>query len=246
MSGNVHSIRDFGNNRPGRGNNPAPPQQQYRSPPLLGAGADLGTPDTARKESFWDMLKFLFCPFFTSRSFIFAVTVRPTQILDILMYIVALSVGYDDGNFLTPTTSALDELGAKDGYKMQHQYEIWRFVTACVLHANLWHIVFNLIMQMILGFRLEPTVGFQRTAAVYVLAGIGGNMLSADCAPESMGVGASGAIFGMNSAMVVFTQISWVIMNWKALEGDPYRLMGLIWLIMILVFNLLFGFVHVT
>jgi len=72
---NVHSIRDFGNNR--GGNNPVP-AQQYSSPPLLGAGAGLGTPETARKETFWDMLKFLFCPFFTSRSFIFAVTVRTT------------------------------------------------------------------------------------------------------------------------------------------------------------------------
>lgn len=202
MSGNVHSIRDFSNNRGGRpGNNPAP-AQQYRSPPLLGAGQDLGTPETARKESFWDMLKFLFCPFFTSRSFIFAVTVSTTQILDLVMYIVSLSVGYDTSDFLTPTNEALEELGAKNGYKMQHDYEIWRFLTACVLHANIMHIVFNLIMQMILGFRLEPTVGFQRTAAVYILAGIGGNMLSADCAPTTMSVGASGAIFGMNSAMV--------------------------------------------
>jgi len=159
------------------------------------------------------------------------------------MYIVSVSVGYDTGEFLTPTNEALIELGAKDGSKMQHDFEIWRFVLACLLHANLWHLVFNMIMQMILGFRLEPTVHFRRTAIVYILAGIGGNMLSADCAPTSLGVGASGAIFGMNAAMVRNRQISWVIMNWKALEGDPYRLMGLIWLIMILVFNLLFGFV---
>lgn len=162
----------------------------------------LGTPDSARKESFWDMLKFLFCPFFTSRSFIFAVTVVSIQILDFLMYIASVAYGYDSSSFLTPTNSALDEMGAKDGYRMQKEYEVWRFITACLLHANLWHIIFNMIMQMILGFRLEPTVGFKHTAVVYILSGIGGNMLSADCSPDDMGVGASGAIFGMNSAMV--------------------------------------------
>ena len=245
MSGNIHSIGDFRNNPPRPGGN-NPPQNQYSSPPLLGAGMSLGTPDSARKESFWDMLKFLFCPFFTSRSFIFAVTVVSIQIIDLLMYIVSMCYGYESSSFLTPSVHSLDELGAKDAYRMQQDYQVWRFLTACFLHASPWHIIFNLIMQMILGFRLEPTVGFKHTAVVYILSGIGGNMLSADCAPGDLGVGASGAIFGMNSAMVTTSQIAWVIMNWKALEGDPYRLMGLIWLIMILIMNLFFGMVTAT
>lgn len=244
MSGNIHSIGEFNNNRGQRGAANPPPPGGYSSPPLLGAGMTLGTPDSARKESFWDMLKFLFCPFFTSRSFIFAVTVCRTQIVDILMYFASVGYDPDSSSFLTPTNHSLDELGAKDAYRIQNENQLWRFLVACILHANLWHIIFNMIMQMILGFRLEPTVGFKHTAIVYILSGIGGNLLSACCAPNDLGVGASGAIFGMNSAMVRSTQIAWIIMNWEALAGDPYRLMGLIWLIMILVLNLFFGFVR--
>jgi membrane associated rhomboid family serine protease len=42
-----------------------------------------------------------------------------------------------------------------------------------LLHADMFHISvgarqYNMIMQMILGFRLEPTVGIWRTVVVYV------------------------------------------------------------------------------
>eukprot|EP00358_Blepharisma_japonicum_P001696 CAMPEP_0202949288 /NCGR_PEP_ID=MMETSP1395-20130829/15408_1 /ASSEMBLY_ACC=CAM_ASM_000871 /TAXON_ID=5961 /ORGANISM="Blepharisma japonicum, Strain Stock R1072" /LENGTH=115 /DNA_ID=CAMNT_0049652181 /DNA_START=523 /DNA_END=866 /DNA_ORIENTATION=+ len=52
-----------------------------------------------------------------------------------------------------------------------------------------------------------------------------------------MAVGASTSIFGITSAM-----LAWIIMNWTSLEGDVYRTITLIWLIMILIFNLIMGF----
>ena len=55
--------------------------------------------------------------------------------------------------------------------------------------------------------------------------------------PTTLAVGASTAIFGLTAAMM-----AWIIMNWSALEADPYRTVTLIWLILLLVLNLILGF----
>lgn len=57
-------------------------------------------------------------------------------------------------------------------------------------------------MQMILGFRLEPTVGTKKTILVYVISGIGGILFSSLVSPDTIAVGASTAIFGLTSAML--------------------------------------------
>jgi membrane associated rhomboid family serine protease len=59
---------------------------------------------------------------------------------------------------------------------MQKGLQLWRWFTPMLLHADLLHIgvkatQYNLIMQLILGFRLEPTVGLWRTVVVYVASG---------------------------------------------------------------------------
>lgn len=107
-----------------------------------------------------------------------------------------------------------------------------------LLHANLTHIVYNVIMQLILGFRLEPTVGHWRTVAIYVTSGVGGVLFSCLCTPDVNAVGASTSIFGILSSMIM-----WLIMNWNALENNQFKIITLIWLIMLLLFNFLFGFV---
>ncbi|CAG9318100.1 unnamed protein product [Blepharisma stoltei] len=225
----IHSLRDLPPERRQRLVNDPARTGQY---PLLGYGFQMGTAEQARKETFCQMLKYIFCPFFTTRSFIFVITV-----IDIVIYFVTVFYDYDSSNFLEPTNHSLDEFGAKDPEKMQQDYEMWRWLTPMVLHANLTHITFNMIMQVILGFRLEPTVGTKRTIIVYVVSGMGGILFSCLVSPTTMAVGASTSIFGITSAM-----LAWIIMNWTSLEGDVYRTITLIWLIMILIFNLIMGF----
>lgn len=90
---------------------------------------------------------------------------------------------------------------------------------------------------MILGFRLEPTVGFAKTILVYIISGFGGILFSSLCNPHSIGVGASTAIFGIITAMIV-----WVIIHWEDYPDSPYKCMTIVWLIMLLLFNFMFGF----
>jgi membrane associated rhomboid family serine protease len=84
----------------------------------------------------------------------------------------------------------------------QGQYA--RLLTAAFLHAGLLHLATNMITLYIVGAPLERVLRPARYLTVYVLSALGGSLLSVWLSPEfSVGVGASGAIFGLFGALVV-------------------------------------------
>ncbi len=52
--------------------------------------------------------------------------------------------------------------------------EVWRFVTFQFLHANFWHLFFNMFGLWVFGGMVEQYLGFKRYAAFYLLCGISG------------------------------------------------------------------------
>ena len=80
--------------------------------------------------------------------------------------------------------------------------EYWRLVTTGFVHGNLLHLVFNVWCLWSLGQLSEKLFGSWITAAVYVLTGVGGAMLSIFMHPERLEIGASGAIFGIAGAVL--------------------------------------------
>jgi membrane associated rhomboid family serine protease len=143
------------------------------------------------------MIRLSTCPYFSPQSFISLIC-----LVDIGVYVIALAIGWEPGKFLTPTVNALVEMGAKDAYKMQVEMEMWRWFCPIVLHANLAHLLFNLFLQAIIGYRLEPSVGWVDTAIIYWASGCGGVLLSALCSPTTLGVGASASILGLVTGTV--------------------------------------------
>jgi membrane associated rhomboid family serine protease len=95
---------------------------------------------------------------------------------------------------------------AQEPYKIAAgQYE--RLITAAFLHAGLLHIVFNMLALYIVGPTLEAAIGRVRFIALYVLAALGGSVLSYLFSnPRIQGVGASGAIFGLFGAFFVIAR----------------------------------------
>ncbi len=82
--------------------------------------------------------------------------------------------------------------------------EWWRLVTAAFLHGSFLHIAFNMYVLFALGPTLERILGHYRYLALYVLAAIGGGVVSyAFSDMRTVSVGASGAIFGLMGALVV-------------------------------------------
>jgi rhomboid protease GluP len=85
----------------------------------------------------------------------------------------------------------------------------WRLITATFLHAGLLHIALNGWALYIIGIDLEAFFGRWRFAAVYAIAGLAGSVASFAFTPyEAVGVGASGAIFGLIGALAVFYGIN--------------------------------------
>lgn len=83
----------------------------------------------------------------------------------------------------------------------------WQVLTSAFTHADAIHLGSNLISLWFLGPPLEQVLGRARFLAVYLLSALGGSavvMWLSD--PESVAVGASGAIFGMLGALLVLAR----------------------------------------
>jgi membrane associated rhomboid family serine protease len=106
--------------------------------------------------------------------------------------------------------------------------EWWRLVTAMFLHYGLLHLALNMWLLWQLGRYLEAQLGTARFLALYLLAGLGGNVAAYLFTPQNQpAAGASTAIFGLFLAMIVVN---------RRLKRDISQLIPL------LVVNLLFTF----
>jgi rhomboid protease GluP len=86
------------------------------------------------------------------------------------------------------------------------QGEYYRLFTAMFLHLNLAHLLMNSYSLYILGRDVESLFGTARFGVVYLLGGLSGSLASFIFTPNPS-VGASGAIFGLiGAAMVYFYQ----------------------------------------
>jgi rhomboid protease GluP len=87
------------------------------------------------------------------------------------------------------------------------QGQYWRLLTSVFLHAGLSHLGSNLLVQILMGNAVERNLGHVRYLALYLLSGIGGNVISVlyDRAQgvNIYSVGASGAVFGVMGTLFV-------------------------------------------
>lgn len=82
-------------------------------------------------------------------------------------------------------------------------FQPWRLLTALLVHDGIWHIGLNMLALWFMGRSLEPLLGGIRFLVLYLIGGLGGSVAVALLAPDSVVVGASGAIFGLFGALLV-------------------------------------------
>jgi rhomboid protease GluP len=80
--------------------------------------------------------------------------------------------------------------------------EVWRLVTAPLLHGGVEHLVGNAIALYILGMVCEHAFGRGQFVVLYTLGGLAGSAVSL-VTSAGPSVGASGAIFGLQGAAIV-------------------------------------------
>eukprot|EP00055_Hartaetosiga_balthica_P016975 m.110392 g.110392 ORF g.110392 m.110392 type:complete len:367 (+) comp9220_c0_seq4:37-1137(+) len=97
--------------------------------------------------------------------------------------------------------------------------EVWRFISYVFVHASVTHIVFNCILQLIVGVPLEMVHGPHRVLGVYLLGGIAGSLASSVFDVYANLVGASAAVYALAGAHVADTFLNWAEMPFRWLRA---------------------------
>jgi len=97
----------------------------------------------------------------------------------------------------------LIDFGAKFNPLIVLEQEYWRLVTPMFLHIGLMHLAFNSYALLAFGRDVENLFGRSRFLALYLLSGVGGAVASF-VGNDAISAGASGAVFGLVGAMLVF------------------------------------------
>ena len=114
-------------------------------------------------------------------------------------HILAMAGMFD---ILAPSGNALAVLGMTGGFAMQ-QGRWWTVLTAVFLHGSLLHILFNMVITRQYLPHVVELYGTARAWVIFVIAGIVGFAVS-NLAAVPYTIGASGAIFGLLAALIVY------------------------------------------
>jgi len=107
---------------------------------------------------------------------------------------------------LSPTPQDLLRWGGNLG-PLSLGAQPWRLLVSNYLHVGIIHIGFNMWCLWNLGFLAERIFRPRTYVIVYTLCGVAGSVASARMHPYVVGVGASGAIFGLAGALI--TALTW-------------------------------------
>lgn len=121
-------------------------------------------------------------------------------LLNLIMYVISSVLS---GNPFTMDINVLNTLGAKNNELiMSGQY--YRFITCMFLHGSIIHIASNMYSLYCVGYMVEKVYGRIKYVFIYFLSGIISSYVSF-LFSDAISIGASGAIFGVLGAVLVFS-----------------------------------------
>ena len=127
----------------------------------------------------------------------------PTIMLVFANVIVYVYTSILSGNFLETSMNVMSSLGQSNYYVLNYGY-YWQLFTSMFVHANLAHLANNMIFLLIFGLRAEELFTEKEYLAIYFVSGLFGNILTLLLGPDVVSVGASGAIFGVFGACIIY------------------------------------------
>lgn len=167
----------------------------------------------ARSEGFFESICICWCPTISWMQFIVWIS-----LFEIFIFIISCCIyGVRNEEFLAPDPHALDLLGWQDTRKIKQGWEIQRWFMPIFLHGHLEHLIGNLVGQIYMGVGIETGIGLWSFIFLYMITGIGGNLLSAIIRPEQYSVGASTAVFGL-----VGYYLAYIFTNWQQMKRNKY------------------------
>ncbi|XP_067014945.2 rhomboid-related protein 2 isoform X2 [Anabrus simplex] len=121
----------------------------------------------------------------------------------------AFKDGKTDGN--GPVATALL-------YDPKRRYEGWRYLTYMFVHAGFFHLIVNLVIQILLGIPLEMVHHWWRVLIIYLGGVLFGSLGTSISDPYVRLVGASGGVYALVTA-----HLASIVMNWSEMRFAPLQ-----------------------
>ena len=148
----------------------------------------------------------------------------------LIFLIVEFTGGSENGQHML-------ECGAVYAPLIIEQGQWYRMITSMFLHFGAPHLINNMLVLFVLGQRLEPVTGKMKFLLIYILGGLGGNLISLiwdmRTGNYSLSAGASGAVFAVMGGMI------YVIIRHRGRVAD----LNMKQMLLMAAFSLYFGFV---
>lgn len=109
------------------------------------------------------------------------------------------------GDFMHTGDLPLEFLGQVN-YRVIYYGWYWQLFTSMFVHADVVHIFGNMFFLLIFGLRAEELFDTKEYLLIYFISGLAGNLLTLLMGPNMVSVGASGAIFGVFGAVVIYVR----------------------------------------
>lgn len=153
-------------------------------------------------------------------------------IINIIVYLISSFASKD---IVDMDMRALVDMGALFGPYTVLESQWWRLFSAMFLHGGITHLLMNMFSLYLIGRTAENYFDMKSYISIYLFSGLIGGLVSLYVHPVSVGVGASGAIFGVFGALAGFflAHREKIASHTKAFMKDFVIIMGI---------NLIIGF----
>jgi rhomboid protease GluP len=137
---------------------------------------------------------------------------RPTIILIALNVAIYIYGAVVAGNALYTPDSIVVQWGQVNAFVL-YNGAYYQLFTSMFVHASLFHLVGNMLFLFIFGMRGEEIFSLPEFLGIYLVGGVMGNVLSLAFGPGTylapfISVGASGAIFALFGACIIYVRRS--------------------------------------
>jgi rhomboid protease GluP len=122
-------------------------------------------------------------------------------VVNILIYLFSALLS---GSLIDMDMRVLVDLGALYGPLTIADAQWWRLLTAMFLHGGMTHLLMNMFSLYLIGRGVEQYFSRSAYLALYLFSGVIGGLVSLFMHPHAVGIGASGAIFGIFGALAGF------------------------------------------
>lgn len=154
-----------------------------------------------------------------SDTMLFKTSAIATPIIVWMNLIIFVVVGLFGVDYFSPNIFSLFKVGGMQQYHFLNG-DWWRPLTSMFLHAGVMHIGFNMYALLNIGPLAEHLIGSKRYTVIYILCGLLGSLASIGFGSDSVGVGASGAIFGIFG-------LTYILLKSPKLQGDKKQINGM-------------------